>query len=227
VAEGQFDVIRRPLQHPHAAEGASTFYPQQAWAALEGLDARSGQRQVATVINQGLPEFEIYPGPGIAVTLLRTVSYLSRRGEGPEVFTPEAQCPGEHTFRYALLETPGDWESSRVWQQAQQFNVPLLAVQGGPVGSALPRPVSFISVEPAALVVTAIKRAEEDEHALVVRLFNISDAPVTGGSVWVWNAQTAALLNLNEEVQRELTVEDGAVTLETLRPKEIVTLRFI
>ena len=36
IAEGQFDVLRRPLTHPLEGEGASPFHPQQNWVALVG-----------------------------------------------------------------------------------------------------------------------------------------------------------------------------------------------
>ena len=61
IAEGQFDVLRRPLIHPLEGEGASPFHPQQNWVALMGKDGASDQLRTVTVINQGLPEYEIYP----------------------------------------------------------------------------------------------------------------------------------------------------------------------
>lgn len=234
VAEGQFDVLRRPLAHPHAAEGASTFHPQQNWMALEGEDRNTGEKRSVAVINQGLPEYEISNEenyPRLAVTLLRCVGYLSRRGDGPQIETPEAQCPGEHTFRYGLVETSGGWEDGKLWKQAHQFNAPLRAVQTdlsqGHEGRYLPAALSFLTVEPDGLVVTAIKRAEDDPQQLIVRFFNITDHPVSGGRVRLRGASTAWEVNLNEEAREPLTLEaDGSLVLRTIRPKEIVTLAF-
>lgn len=234
VAEGQFDVLRRPLAHPHAAEGAATFHPQQNWVALEGQDLKSGERRSVAVINQGLPEYEIYNeenDPKLAVTLLRCVGYLSRRGDGPQIETPEAQCIGEHTFHYALLETSGGWEEGKLWKQAHQFNAPLRAVQTdlsqGREGRYLPAGLSFLTVEPDTLVVTAIKRAEDELQQLIVRFFNISDQPVSGGRVALRGATAAWKVNLNEEAREPLAIgPDGALELPTIRPKEIVTLAF-
>jgi alpha-mannosidase len=233
-AEGQFDVVRRLLVHPLADEGASTFYPQQNWVALSGRYGDSPDIHTVAVINQGLPEYEIYPaasGAQIAVTLLRGVNYISRRGDGPQLETPEAQCIGGNTYRYALLETRGGWEEGAVWKQSWQFNAPLRAVQTGGAGSerTLPGQLSFVTLTPDTLVVTALKRAEDNPRQVILRFFNISDQAVTGGVVSLHGAGSAAYANLNEEVLEPLAFRadgsaDGSAALKPIRPKEIVTL---
>ena len=231
IAEGQFDVLRRPLAHPDESEGASPFYPQQNWAALTGQE--NGAARTVTVINQGLPEYEVYAGegsPALAVTLLRAVNYLSRRGDGPQIETPEAQCLGEHTFRYAVVEKAGGWQEGKAWQQGHQFNVPLRAVQthsaAGEVRD-LPGVLSFIRVEPDGLVVTAIKRAEDEPGRLVVRFFNITEEVIAGGRVVVRGATACRECNLDEEARADVPVlEGGEVMLRAVNPKEIVTLMF-
>ena len=162
------------------------------------------------------------------MTLLRGVQQLARRGDGPAIETPEAQCIGEHTFQYALLESAGGWEEARVWQQAQQFNAPLLAVQTDGEGTRdLPASLSFITTAPEQLVVTAIKRAEDAPGRLVIRFWNISEQPVRGARVMVRGAKFAHVLNLNEEIVQALELAaDGSITLDTVRSREIVTLGF-
>ena len=65
-AEGQFDVITRPIRPPKEWEGASTFFPQRSW-----VDVNDGERGL-TIINKGLPEYEVYDDEArtIALTLL-------------------------------------------------------------------------------------------------------------------------------------------------------------
>jgi alpha-mannosidase len=231
IAEGQFDVLRRPLVHPLADEGASTFHPQQNWVALEGESEAAGVRTVA-VLNQGLPEYEVYPMPGgaqIAVTLLRGVNYISRRGDGPQLETPEAQCLGANTYNLALLETPGNWEAGLAWQQALQFNAPLRAVQTAGESSPQPLParLSFLTLDPPALVLSALKRAEDEPDRIILRFYNISDQAVPNGRVRLRGATAAAQVNLNEEQPQPLDLRpDGTVELGPVRPKEIVTLAF-
>jgi alpha-mannosidase len=232
IAEGQFDVVRRPLVHPLEGEGASTFHPQQNWVALTGSGGLSASLRTVAVLNQGLPEYEIYSsedGPQIAVTLLRGVNYISRRGDGPQLETPEAQCLGTNTYHYAFLESEGTWEDSAVWKQAWQFNAPMCAVQtsGGVEQRVLPVSHSFLTVVPDSLVVTALKRAEDAPDKIIVRFFNISDQPVSGGVIKLAGAVSAAYVNLNEALLSPLDIMgDGGAALKTIRPKEIVTLMF-
>jgi len=231
-AEGQYDVIQRPLRHPQEAEGALPFHPQQFWTAVTGLwragdGNKSHEERVITdtIINRGLPEYEIFEdSPGsvrFALTLLRCVGQLSGRGDGPGIQTPDAQCLGEHTFHYAVLVTEGDWKQGQVWKQAHQFNVPLAAVQCPP--SDRPAVRSFLTVEPAQLVVTALKRAE-DRDTLILRFFNITDEPVRHAQVALPGAKRARLVNLNEEPQEDWRNGD-ALRLD-VGPKKIVTVEF-
>src|SRR5581483_4819047 len=106
ISDAPFDTVARPCLDSQAADGASTFYPQQSWAAFTGNLAPEKVKTM-TLISQGLPEYEAFLREGrivqkIALTLLRCVGYLSRRGDGPQIETPEAQCLGVHRFRYAI-----------------------------------------------------------------------------------------------------------------------------
>ena len=106
-AEGHFAVIERP-----AVTGAS----RPDWPEDPPFTQHTAGFVAAgsvAVFGCGLREYEAVPRPGggldIALTLLRCVGWLSRsdlstrRGHaGPELATPEAQCPGTHTFEYAL-----------------------------------------------------------------------------------------------------------------------------
>jgi hypothetical protein len=247
-------VIQRPLQQPLEAEGALPFHPQQSWAAITSYDrdketgGLSTARRTLTVINRGLPEYEVLRDPEgliritsspvasdypkleddayrectIAVTLLRCVGRLSGRGDGPGTPTPDAQCLGKHRFQFAMQSTHGDWKQGQVWKQAHQFNVPLVAVQCPP-DAARPAARSFVTVEPAELVVTAIKRAE-DRDTLILRFFNITDEPVTDNRIAVPGAKQFRLVNLNEGPQEEWRGGDSLTM--SVGPNKIVTVEF-
>ena len=62
------------------------------------------------IFNKGLPEYEATPDGTIALTLLRSVGWLSQddlssreRLAGPKIPVPDAQCMGEHIFEYAIV----------------------------------------------------------------------------------------------------------------------------
>ena len=221
-AEGQFDVITRPIRPPKEWEGASDFFPQRSW-----VDVNDGERGL-TIINKGLPEYEVYDDESrtIALTLLRCVGRLSGGGDTPTAIqTPGAQCLGKHRFEYAILPHKGTWQEARVWQQAHQHNVPMPAVQTGAHDGELPLEQSFIEISPPELIITAIKKAE-DRDALLVRFFNITDEDVHGARIKVRKATSARTVNLNEEPHNDLVMEaDGSVALD-VPGKKIVTLEF-
>ncbi len=159
------------------------------------------------VLNRGLPSVEVNPEGVIALTLLRAVGWLSRDdlwmrriAAGPLVPTPGAQCQGEYTFEYAILPHQGDWQN--VYPTAYNYNAPLQGVRGDthpgldlremnitrddpnqvtpivwPREGNLPAELSFVSVAPSALVLSAVYRSGED---FIVRFYNITRDSVIG-----------------------------------------------
>ena len=227
IAESAFAVVRRPIRLPEEAgwiESPSPTHPQKGFVAVEA------EGRGLAVFNKGLPEYEVADDGTIYLTLLRCVGWLSRddlktrRGHaGPPYETLEAQCLGTHSFEYALLPYGGDWLQARIWEEAARFKLPLIAarIEGG---GKLPRVYSFLQVEPEELVVSAVKRAEEDE-ALIVRLYNIADDEVEGHIRFHQRIARAVEANLNEEEGEALPVVDGTRVRFRARGHEIKTLK--
>ena len=220
-AEGQFDVLTRPLTVERNGETYAPSYPQQSW-----VDANDGKSGIC-VINKGLPEYQLYGDDShtMALTLLRCVG---RRTGLPEPSsantTPDAQCLGKRVFEYSVYPHSGTWQEAHVWRQAHQHNVPLLAAQTGAHEGVLPSEASLVEVEPAELVVTAIKKAETDNR-LIVRFFNTTDYAAEG-RVTVRGAKSAGLTDLNETPIETLQIgPDGSVKLKA-GAKKIVTVGF-
>jgi alpha-mannosidase len=203
-AEGQFDVVKRPLDIPSGEgwiEKPVAQKPVQSFVALDGTDAG------IAIINQGLPEYEIIKGEPcvVAQTLLRCVGWLSRSDHearpynaGPVMPTPDAQCLGKHVFRYAVLPYVGNWRRSQVWRMAHQHNTPPRAVLTGLHKGDLPKSKSCVTVSPQNLVVTTVKKAEKSD-ALVVRVFNTTPDDVRASVSIGRKFKSAVLANLNEE----------------------------
>jgi len=185
-AEGQFMVVKRPLvvkKVKNWAQQPPLTHPQQAW-----VDINDGQ-QGLTLVNKGLPEYQAKKdarGTTLALTLLRCVGWLSRgdlltrrSNAGPSIPTPQAQCQGEHVFQYALVPHMGTWIQAKTYQEAHRHNVPLRAKTTDIHKGKLPLKMSFLSIEPDNLVITAIKKAES-RNALIVRFYNITEETVQG-----------------------------------------------
>jgi mannosylglycerate hydrolase len=224
-ADGHFDVLKRPVRPP---EGKGWFQKPQPTNHQRRFVAVSDGKRGLAVLNRGLPEYEAIPaenGTDLAVTLLRCVGWLSRedltsrpQGAGPSLPTPEAQCPGQHTFELALLPFSGPWDESGLIQEAASFVAPPLLAAAEDVPEH-----SWLELTPP-LELSAFKRAEN--RSSVIRLYNPA-AHTVQGSLRLWDTPLEAyLVNLAEERQSPLPVHSPVIPLE-LTPKQVTTLEFI
>jgi mannosylglycerate hydrolase len=230
-AESAFDVVERPIALPADTaawvEQPVPTHPQLAFAGLS--DGQSG----LMIANRGLPEYEALSEAGgatIALTLLRCVGWLSRddlgcrRGPaGPQLETPEAQCPGTYSFDYAMIPHHGDWRHA--YQQAHAFSVPLRAVTTDQHEGSLPLELSFVEPGPRDLVVSAVKAPEEGQ-GLIVRFHNMADHEVNAQVGLCTPFRKATLADLNEQDLGQLVIPPHGKVLLPVRGKEMVTVRF-
>jgi alpha-mannosidase len=231
-AGSHFDVVERPIALPTGTAGWAE-QPTGCHPQLGFVDLCDGQRGLM-LLNRGLPEYEALAGQGqgvtLALTLLRCVGWLSRGDlhnrpahAGPAEPTPEAQCPGEHTFHYALVPHSGNYLTSI--HEAAAFAAPLRAVSTSAHEGPLPPQSSFVDVSPAAVVISAIKPPEEG-NGLIVRLYNAASLPVQA-RLKLWRPfREAALVPLAEGAPLQVLVTDADTVTLPLRGKEIATLQF-
>lgn len=219
--EGQFIVMDRDIEMPDGHDWFQKPQPEQPQQSFVNVEQ---QGRGLAVINQGLPECEVMrPDDAIiALTLLRCVGWLSRSdlltrsdGAGPERETPDAQCPGKHTFRYAVYAHGGDWKTAQVWRQAHQHNIRPRAVMTSVHPGPMDREASFIRVEPANIVLSAMKKADRDD-SLILRVYNSTGDTVTAKISLGFGFKSASLANLNEDADGvELTPDtDGSLSFE-------------
>ncbi len=233
AAETHFHVIEREIALPDGEGWREEPTPTKATSGF--VDVSDGDRGLA-VANVGLPEYEVLGRPDgavIAQTLLRSVGWLSREdlltrpcNAGPRVETPEAQCLGPHTFRYAIIPHSDTWDEARIWQEAHALRYPLVGrTVGFHQGELQTDDLCMFELEPQELVVSALKKAER-EDALVLRLYNISREDVIGRLVSRRPLAAARLANLNEEPlpNGSLEISDQHGIEFPARPSQIVTL---
>jgi len=160
-------------------------FPHQGWLSVNGL----------TVGAPGLPEAEVTPGGTVAVTLLRSVGWLShlelRRRPipaGPTLEAPEAQCP-EGISADLTLRLAADGESAPDQGQVATMATAAadeLGLRAVPAGDTplLPEGSSLVELDPPWVVLSAIKPSE-DGDGFVLRVLNptsrAADASVTLG----------------------------------------------
>jgi alpha-mannosidase len=230
-AEGHFAVESRPIGQPDAT--VSRDWPEQPTATFpnRGFVDVSDGRQGLLVAARGLPEAAVEPtdgGAAIYLTLLRCVGWLSRDdlatrqgAAGPGLPTPGAQCLGRHVFQYTLVPHRGNWEEAAA--EARAFAVPCRTAATEARAGVLPAELSFLSLSPRGLVLSAVKPPEEGD-GFVVRVYNPTDS-AKEARLEVWRPLARAeLASLNEEGQGELPV-DGRVVRFAVGAGQVVTLR--
>lgn len=195
--EGHYAVLRRPVGVP--PHGPDWKEPPSATHHTLGAVEAAG----VAVLGRGLPEYEAREGPRgteIALTLLRCVGWLSRPDlstrpgdAGPQLPTPDAQCPGVHRFEYALalLGPAGDAELVRA---SQDYRFRLIA---GPEGLPSQAP---LRLEGEGFCLAALKGAE-DGDGCILRVYN-PDA-VHSASVELSGAFDVQRCRLDEEPEAE------------------------
>ncbi|WP_103504113.1 MULTISPECIES: glycoside hydrolase family 38 C-terminal domain-containing protein [unclassified Streptomyces] len=207
-AEGQFAVVERGL----SAEGGGGEQPVSTFPAA-GFVAAGG----LAVLLEEYSEYELTEDGGeLALTLLRSVGYLSRnrhvnRDEpaGPQVPTPGAQVRGLRTVSLALAPYADGWQDGDVLRSAEEFRHGLYTLEGrGPRGDKLPEPTHGLAVTGEGVALTAVRQREEWTEVRVVAEGGAdTEARVEGGFT---RARRADLLGRPGE---ELTVTDGVLTL--------------
>ncbi|OHB43093.1 MAG: alpha-mannosidase [Planctomycetes bacterium GWC2_45_44] len=229
-ASGHYTVDERPILPQKNSEGL--FYPEmQTLPQQHFVDVSDGIRGLA-VLNNCLTEYEVQNDDSttLALTLFRSVRNIICTDLRNEVSFPNqkgGQCAGLLEFEYAIYPHKGNWEEGSLYRQAEEFNVPLTAVQTtAHKKGKLPAEVSFLSVQPEGLVLSAVKKAE-DRDSIIIRLYNPTNRQITGEiKTWVRPKQ-AYLTNLNEERQGDLTVSSSGSVVINAGTSKIVTVELV
>ncbi|MDZ7794532.1 MAG: glycosyl hydrolase-related protein [Spirochaetia bacterium] len=184
VSDGKFYIEKRAISgQPH--EGwvvdPPSVFPHERWVALS--DGNSG----LAVLSEGLPEHNIVPDGDemyIALTLLRCIGWLSvqdnpsRPGHaGPPAQTPDAQCQGSYTFRYALLPFSGDFQEDLVLNASRQFDAKPQVKQLHQTPLSHPASLSLLQLSPSTLVMSTIKKSEDGKY-MCLRFYNSKETAV-------------------------------------------------
>ena len=199
--EIQYGHVQRPTHFNTTYDLARFEVPAQRWADLSEPDFG------VALLNDCKYGYAAH-GNIMRLSLLRAPIY------------PDPQADqGRHTFRYALLPHAGNPQNAGVSEQALRFNVPLLIrATDEPTGQR-----SFFSISSPAVMIDAIKRAEDGE-AIIVRMYESRGTHVSARLESSLAIVSAALVNLLEDELAALAWQAGGVALD-FKPFEIVTLK--
>lgn len=209
-ADSIFEVVNRPNTPEKEWENPSFCHHLQRFVSV--TDGEKG----LTVAANGLQEYEIVgPDSTIGLTVLRSVSELGDWGYFP---TPEAQCLGEQTAEWSVIPHTEDVITSKTYEEAYQYKVPLVTIQTDSHQGTLPAANQFVDTESDGLVWSTMKVAENHDDVMV-RWFNPSGESKTL-SASIKDHATSYKSNITEE-----RTTDSKVSYE-VNHHEIITLGF-
>ncbi|MGD6941002.1 alpha-mannosidase [Cytobacillus gottheilii] len=209
-ADSIFEIVTRPNTPEKEWENPSFCHHQQRFASLAGDEIG------LTVATAGLQEYEILPEDGtIAVTVLRATAELGDWGYFP---TPEAQCLGLQTAEWQVISHESDIISSKSFEDAYQYKVPLQVTQTSIHEGAFPAAHQFVNWESEGLAWTSMKMAEERDDVMI-RWFNPAPA-----STWLKASIQPDSISYKSQILEEQT--QASSNQYEVAGCEIITLGF-
>jgi alpha-mannosidase len=199
--------IQRPTTRNTPEERAMFEVPAQRWGDLS--DAQHG----LSILNDCKYGYDA-KGNVIRLSLLRS----------PTSPDPDAD-QGFHEFTYALYPHAGDWKAGETERRGYELNFPLIPLTSIPHEGVMPVSRSMVEIEPANVILTVVKKAEDD-NALVLRFFEFEGRTANVRLRFPQAARQAAQVNLMEKQDALLPLtESGLATILTVHPYEIVTIK--
>ncbi len=206
----QFEIpygsIPRPTTRNTPSEKAKFEVPALRWADLS--DATGG----FSLLNASKYGYDA-KGNVLRLSLLRS----------PEWPDPHAD-EGFHEFTYALYPHAGDWKQAQTVRRGYELNYRLIPVfVSGAHRGPLPTVDSFLQIVPDNVVLTAIKKSEDDD-SLIFRFYEWAGLNTEVQLRLPEGATQVAETSLIEQHDAPVPIQDGVVTIMT-KPFEIKTVK--
>ena len=205
VFEIPYGSIERPTTRNTPAERAKFEVPALQWGDIS--DAKHG----FSLLNDSKYGYDA-KGNVLRLSLLRS----------PEWPDPHAD-EGVHEFTYSMYAHPGTWREAETVRRGYELNYDLLAIEAPRHPGAMKQEHSFFEVQAENVVMTAIKKAEED-GSLILRFYEWAGKESDVKIVLPAGAQSASETDLMERPIGDLAVPGGALAVHT-KPYEIKTIR--
>lgn len=228
LADAMFGPIERRDIEVSAADAAFELPPRTA--PLHRYASLFSANRGATLFSDGLGEYEVMKDGTAFVTLVRSVSELSRNDmperpghAGWPTHTPEAQCHGPFAADLALMLHDGDSPDTRDAIERAANDV-LLPLTGRSLRSALalPDPVEGVALEGTGLACSAIKEGESHDW-LALRCVNLTEQSQDGAWRVGGAVSEARLGRLDETPLSSLSVSGNRIAFSA-PPRAVVTI---
>ena len=176
------------------------------------------------MLNRGTYANSVEKDGVLCMMLTHTCLWYGGTNNFPEGYLiPENKT---HAYVYALYPHAGDWREAETQRRGHEYNHPLTAVlaEGNKKGS-LPAETTFVSVEPANVILTAMKpfgnpiasferlQKPEPTEAIMVRVYDAEGEDSLAHITFNAGIQDAWKANLLEEKGEALPVSPNGIAL--------------
>jgi alpha-mannosidase len=204
-----YGAIERPTTRRNSIEQAQFEVPALRWGDI------SNEAQGVSLLNASKYGYDAKDNV-IRISLLRS----------PNMPAPDNHVAdqGVHDMTYALYAHGGDWRAGKSMRQGYELNYPLIALKTEAHAGALPAKHAFARIEPGNVILTVMKKAEDD-GALIFRFYEFEGKPAAVKLELPEKAASAAEANLMEKREHpiRLAADGRSLSLET-KPYEIRTV---
>ncbi len=202
-----YGTIERPTTRDNSWDSAKFEVPAIRWADLG--DGRHG----FSLINESKYGYDA-KGNTLRLSLLRS----------PLAPDPDADRGPNH-FSYALYPHAGDWKQALTIRRGYEYNYRLQAMQVAPHAGALPSSHSFVSTDAENVILTTMKKAEDDD-GLVLRFYDWAGKDATVEWHVPAGVTGAHVVNLMEKTEgAPLSVANEDRVSVPVHPFEIQSVR--
>jgi 2-O-(6-phospho-alpha-D-mannosyl)-D-glycerate hydrolase len=223
-ADSHFDVVSREIAVPDSTGWVEKFEPTHPLRTF--VDVNDGDDGLA-VFTKGLFEYEARDDERktVSISLIRSCRIKLQVSEEKMTELPDAgvQCPGVHTFEYAIYPHEGTWETAGLSNRAAESFVPVRLATIGRGKGDLPLESSLFVVNNDVVHVTAVKQAE-DGNGLMIRLYNPSENPQDVEFLFGKALKEAATCLMDESIVEKL-VPSGNKLAVKIKAKKIANFR--
>jgi alpha-mannosidase len=156
--------------------------PVGSWVDVSGT-LPGGRRAGLAVLNDGKQAVDVLGGRiGMTVARSPVFAWHEPRGLDPDE-DHHYLDQGVQRFTYRLVAHAGDWRAAGVVRAAAELNRPPLALVESCHPGTLEQRRSFVAVEPASVLLSVLKHAEDPGGDLVLRAYESAGRPVARAAI--------------------------------------------
>jgi len=206
-------------------------YYDRIFPVINWMDATEKEQKGVTLINNGLPEYEIGENKDcLYLTLLTSIGVITTVVPGaiplvlgPFYNLPKAQELVDHKFRYSLYFHKGGIEQNNLAMEGLKHNIPLIGKELTNQKGDFPEEQSFIRIEPSNFLIKVIKKPENGEDGMIIRVLETSGNASKGKITLNSKIISVEMVNLIEHTIKSLEIEGEKSFNFSSNPQEILT----